>query len=76
MNIINIIFEDSPKLTKILTFLCLTISLLTWFEIVSPLSLYLNYDLVFKKYQFWRLFTNFFYFGNFGLSLIFHLMLL
>lgn len=51
MNIINLIFEDSPKLTKILTFMCLTISLATWFELVSPLSLYLNYDLVVKKYQ-------------------------
>ena len=76
MDVINIIFNDAPKITKTLTIICVVISLLTWLEICSPLLLYYNNELIFKKYQFWRLFTNFFYFGNFSLSLLFHMILL
>ncbi len=75
MDVFNFFFQESPKITKILTLTCMIISLMTWFEIISPLFLYFNYELIFKKYQIWRIFTNIFYFGNFSLSLIFHLIL-
>lgn len=75
MDVFNFLFQDSPKITKILTITCVIISLMTWFELITPLYLYLNFELIFKKYQIWRIFTNFFYFGNFSLSLIFHLIL-
>ena len=61
MEVFNFFFQDSPKVTTFLTLTCLSISVLTWFEILSPLYLYLNFELIFKKYQFWRLFTSFFY---------------
>jgi Derlin-2/3 len=76
MDVFNFIFSESPKITKILTISCMIISLMTWFEIITPLYIYFNWELIFRKYQIWRIFTNFFYFGNFGFSLIFHLMLL
>ena len=75
MEVFNFFFQQSPKITKILTLSSISISLLTWFEIVSPLSLYLNYSLIFKKCQIWRIFTNFFYFGDFSLSLLFYIFL-
>ena len=75
MEVFNFFFQQSPKITKILTLSSISISLLTWFEIVSPLSLYLNYSLIFKKCQIWRIFTNFFYFGDFSLSLLFHMLI-
>ena len=75
MEVFNFFFQQSPKITKILTLSSILISLLTWFEIVSPLSLYLNYSLIFKKCQIWRIFTNFFYFGDFSLSLLFHMLI-
>ena len=52
------------------------ISILAWFDIISPLYLYLNFGLVFKRFQVWRLFTNFLYFGEFGVGFLFHLFLL
>lgn len=76
MDVLNFFFQDSPKITKILTIACILISLLTWFNVLSPLDLYFNSDLIFRKFQFWRIFTNIFYFGDFSLSLIFHLILL
>ena len=75
MEVFNFFFQQSPKITKILTLSSILICLLTWFEIVSPLSLYLNYSLIFKKCQIWRIFTNFFYFGDFSLSLLFHMLI-
>ena len=75
MYIFNFFFQDSPKVTTFITLSCLSISILTWFEIISPLYLYLNFELIFKKYQFWRLFTCFFYYGEISLSLIFHMIL-
>ena len=75
MDIFNFFFQDSPKITTFLTLTCLSISVLCWFEILSPLYLYLNFELIFKKYQFWRLFTSFFYYGDIGLSFIFHMIL-
>ena len=75
MEVFNFFFQQSPKITKILTLSSILISLLTWFEIVSPLSLYLNYSLIFKRCQIWRIFTNFFYFGDFSLSLLFHMLI-
>ena len=75
MEVFNFFFQDSPKVTTFLTLTCLSISVLCWFEILSPLYLYLNFELIFKKYQFWRLFTSFFYYGDIGLSFIFHMIL-
>ena len=75
MEVFNFFFQQSPKITKILTLSSIFISLLTWFELVSPYALYLNYTLIFKNFQIWRIFTNFFYFGNFSLRLIFHMIM-
>ena len=75
MEVFNFFFQQSPIITKIITLSSIGISLLTWSEIVSPYSLYLNYNLTFKKFQIWRIFTNFFYFGNFSLSLVFHMLI-
>lgn len=72
----DILFNDSPKITKFLTIGCVLISFATWFNILSPLDLYFNSDLIFKKFQIWRIVTNIFYFGDLSLSLIFHLLLL
>lgn len=51
MEVFDIFFSDSPKITKFLTISILITSLMTWFEIVSPLNLYINYEIIFKKHQ-------------------------
>lgn len=46
-------------------------------DLVSPFSLYFSATLIFQKYQFWRLFTNFFFFGgSFSLDFLFHMFFL
>ncbi|CAH0476818.1 unnamed protein product [Peronospora belbahrii] len=42
-------------------------------ELVSPFSLYFNFNLIFFKGQVWRLVTNFMFFGLFSLDFLFHM---
>jgi hypothetical protein len=37
-------------------------------QVISPYSVYFNAKLIFQRFQLWRLFTNFFYFGHLGES--------
>ncbi|GMH05320.1 hypothetical protein Nepgr_007160 [Nepenthes gracilis] len=45
-------------------------------EIISPHNLYLNPKLVMKRYEFWRLVTNFLYFRKMDLNFLFHMFFL
>lgn len=35
-------------------------------QFITPFNVYFNAHLIFKKGEVWRLFTNFFFFGNLG----------
>ncbi|KAI9105299.1 Der1-like family-domain-containing protein [Phlyctochytrium arcticum] len=61
-----------PPVTRFLVFAPLGLSLLATFGFVSPSQLYLDYTPVFKKFELWRLVTNFF-FGKLDLGFLFHL---
>lgn len=45
-------------------------------DLVSPFALYFNYKLIFQNGEVWRLFTNFLFFGTFGLDFLFHMYFL
>ena len=42
-------------------------------DVVSPFSLYYNYNAIFFEGEVWRLVTNFFFFGMFGIDFVFHM---
>ena len=44
-------------------------------EMISPYSLYFNYDLVLQG-QVWRLFTSYLFFGAFSVDFLFHMYFL
>jgi len=44
-------------------------------EIITPFNVYFNTKLIMQG-QFWRLLTNFFFFGNLGLDFVFHMFFL
>lgn len=37
-----------------------------WPQIITPFNIYFNSKLIWQKHEFWRLLTNFFFFGNLG----------
>eukprot|EP00618_Florenciella_parvula_P014054 CAMPEP_0119480812 /NCGR_PEP_ID=MMETSP1344-20130328/9451_1 /TAXON_ID=236787 /ORGANISM="Florenciella parvula, Strain CCMP2471" /LENGTH=236 /DNA_ID=CAMNT_0007515155 /DNA_START=162 /DNA_END=868 /DNA_ORIENTATION=+ len=45
-------------------------------DVISPFSLYFNFGLIVYKGQFWRIITNFLFFGLFSLDFLFHMYFL
>lgn len=74
------VVEDWYKQMPVITRSYLTVSILTTvgcsLEIISAYDLYLNPTLVVKQYEFWRLITNFFFFGKMDLDFLFHMFFL
>ncbi|NXA27672.1 DERL2 protein, partial [Ibidorhyncha struthersii] len=50
--------------------------LLQQLEFITPFQLYFNPDLIFRKFQIWRLITNFLFFGPLGFSFFFNMIFL
>lgn len=69
-------FYEIPPITRAyVTTACLT-SLIVQLELVHPLKLLLNYERVIYGHEWWRLITNFFYFGPLSLDFMFHIFFL
>jgi Derlin-2/3 len=45
-------------------------------DLITPFSLYFNWDLIFVKGQVWRLITNYLFFGAFSMDFLFHMYFL
>lgn len=43
---------------------------------ITPFQIYFNPDLIFRQFQFWRLLTNFVFFGTFGFNFLFNMIFL
>jgi len=69
-------YRNMPIVTKTFMTGCVLTTLSVYLEIVSPLDLYLNFPLVFGKYQLWRIITNFMFFDYFGVNFLFHMYFL
>ena len=69
-------YRELPPITRSYV----TLSLLTTagcaMDVVSPFNVYFNAKLIFTRWQLWRLFTNFFFFGSLGLDFVFHIFFL
>ena len=76
MDIVNILFNNLPKISTILIISTIATNVLVWAGIITPYFLHLNKDLIIKRFQIWRLFTNFLYLGKFNTSLILNIILL
>ncbi|MEE6527022.1 hypothetical protein FKM82_028051, partial [Ascaphus truei] len=45
-------------------------------EFITPFQLYFNPELIFRRFQIWRLVTNFLFFGPLGFSFFFNMIFL
>ena len=66
-------FFEIPPVSRTLLSAAFATTTACYLDIVSPLSLYYNYDLILSKGQFWRLISSFLYFGTFSIDFLFHL---
>ncbi|KII74639.1 Derlin-2 [Thelohanellus kitauei] len=69
------LYLSIPPVTRIIL-TCFTVaSLLTHFELVRTFKIYLDFHLIFYRFQIWRIFTCFMYLGQFSVVLFFNLLI-
>ncbi|XP_058996777.1 derlin-3 [Mustela lutreola] len=68
-------FLQVPAVTRAYTAACVLTTAAVQLELLSPFQLYFNPHLVFRKFQVWRLVTNFLFFGPLGFSFFFNMLL-
>jgi len=69
-------FKNLPVVTKYYFIGAVATTILVSFGVITPFMIYLDFDLIFKKFQFWRLITCFFFFGAFSLPFLFQIFIL
>jgi len=77
MSIIEQWIKEIPVITRTYMFAAVITTILCSLDLLSPYSLYYDFSLVFTKFQFWRIFTTFIFFGSrFSFEFIFHMFFL
>lgn len=66
-------YYEIPIISRFYLTAAFAVTTACFLDVVSPLALYYNYDLILSKGQFWRLFSSFFFFGTFSLDFVFHM---
>ncbi|XP_051829380.1 derlin-3 isoform X3 [Antechinus flavipes] len=69
-------FWQVPAVTRAYTAACVLTTAAVQLELITPFQLYFNPDLIFRKFQVWRLVTNFLFFGPLGFSFFFNMLFL
>ncbi len=69
-------YRGLPLVTKVYFTAAVATTILTSLGVVSPMLLYLDFDKILYKFNFWRLVTSFLYFGSFGLPFVFSIVML
>lgn len=69
-------YREMPPVSRVYLTLAFGTTAACALEVLSPFSLYYNYNLIFQKGQFWRLVTNFWFFGLFSIDFVFHMYFL
>jgi len=69
-------FKGLPIVTKTYFVSAVAATIAVSVGVVQPFLLFLDFGLVFKKFQIWRLFTNFIFFGPFGMPFLFNVVML
>jgi len=69
-------FKNLPKITKAYLVMAVGTTALCMFGTIAPIQIYLDFDLIFKKYEIWRLLTNFLFFGKFSMKFMFQMFIL
>jgi Derlin-2/3 len=69
--------KDFPVITRTYMAGALLTTAACALDLLSPFSLYFSLPMILQRHQYWRLVTNFFFFGaNFSLDFLFHMFFL
>lgn len=66
-------YYEIPLISRLYLTSAVIVTTACFLDLVSPLTLYYNYDLIMRKSQYWRIITSFLYFGSFSIDFLFHM---
>ena len=66
-------YHEIPVISRVYLTAAIGTSTACFMDLISPFTLYYNYDLIVHKQQFWRIFSSFVFLGSFSLDFLFHL---
>ena len=66
-------YHEIPPISRCYLTGAVAVTTACFLDLVSPLTLYYNYDLILNKGQYWRLITSFLFFGSFSIDFLFHM---
>ncbi|RLN93774.1 hypothetical protein BBJ28_00008446 [Nothophytophthora sp. Chile5] len=69
-------YYGMPQITRFYLSVCFMSTLLGTLGFLNPMSLYLDFDLIWERFQLWRLTTCFMYLGGFSFPFLMQLMIL
>ncbi|KAL6321717.1 hypothetical protein AAG906_031229 [Vitis piasezkii] len=69
-------YRSLPPVSKVYGVACLLTTTAYYLQLYRPWNIALSYELVFKRFQVWRLVTNFFFLGPFSFSFAFRLLII
>ena len=69
-------YMSIPPVSRVYLTASFVLTSLCALDLLSPFSLYYNYNLIFHQNQWWRLITNFLFFGLFSIDFLFHMYFL
>ncbi|CAG0879276.1 unnamed protein product [Cyprideis torosa] len=67
-------YMQMPPVTRAYSTACVLTTLAVQLELVSPFQLYFHPTLIWRDFQYWRLFTTFLFFGTFGFNFFFNMI--
>jgi len=74
--LLNSIIGRQPPVTRGFILSSVALASLCSLEVISPYSLYLNWQLILREGEIWRLLTSFLFFGNFSIPFFWNLYVL
>lgn len=69
-------YASLPPICKLWGTSCVIVTVLTQLQFPLPQYLYLNYDLIWEKFQIWRLIGNFLFIRSFGFPFVFRTLMI
>eukprot|EP01071_Lankesteria_metandrocarpae_P002529 Lankesteria_metandrocarpae@DN238_c0_g1_i1.p1 len=76
MEVEQALWNYFPPVTKYYFISTTSLMVLCSLEIISPFSLYLNWNLIVREWQIWRIVTCFLFLGEFGLTFFWNMYML
>lgn len=69
-------YQSLPPVCKVWGTACVLTTIGVQLSVIDPRSIYLDYPFVFKKFQIWRLLTNFCFLGGFSFPFVIRIMMM